>query len=228
MVRVRELLGVLRETRPVWLGLLPPLLPLFAAWPLSLAGELCVRIAGYVVTLLGVGLVARGVFETQQLFGRPRLRDRVRAWRTRLVAVFKPRSLVVAVSGASLNFGGSASATATVGPPPTRSMSKRLEAVEAAVLSMQTQISASEQALRTDIAKVRAEVAAERVKLASQHEALAAKVEAYSAGSLDSELIGVAWLIIGQAFGSFPGEIACLLVRWNVWVLGLAASWFHR
>ena len=57
----------------------------------------------------------------------------------------------------------------------------------------------------------RATITSERAAREEATQALAQRLEHYSAGGLDVEIVGAAWIVIGRAFGSFPVEIRRLL-----------------
>ena len=186
---------------------------LLVALQLSLPIDLRVRIAGYVMTLLGVVLVARSVRETQTLFGRPTYRERTSAWLKRFPLIFRSRQTIALAGAATLGFSG-ARATATVRAiAQDSSLEARITAMEENFRRVDERISLADQAVYKEIDTVRDEIAREKSERQLAHTTLAGRLEDYSAGGLDGELVGIAWVIVGQAYGSFPAEIGSFLFR---------------
>lgn len=165
------------------------------------------RVAGYAVTLAGVVLVGYGILQTQQMFGRPRYGTRILAWLKRFPAIFRSRKIVGAISTGGIGLSGSASATVRAGAKDG-SISARLRALEENVRRIDERITGVEQHTRSELQQLRESIASEQREREQRDALLGQRLEDYSAGSLDLELVGVAWVIFGQAFGSFPAEIA--------------------
>jgi len=198
---------------PVWIGLGAPIVALLAAWLLPFPGEFRVRIAGAVLTLLGIIQVTRGVLETQLLFGRPTYKERVAKWAARLPPIFKPRAIVMGASVATIG-GSTLRARGTVRTNAADdSLEARVVALESNFKHLEREIQGTEERLETEIAKIGESVLKEQGDRNVHVSEIAKQLETYSTGGLDYELSGVCWVLFGQAFGSFPVEIAAALQR---------------
>jgi hypothetical protein len=122
--------GPLLALAPALTARMPALVPCPSwAWLGGCSVEARVRLAGFLVTLMGVVLVAKGIRDTLKTFGAPSVRSRVAAWWGRRPRLF----------GRTIDLSGATSATATgaatltlstvgtarVGPPPWTSGSRR-------------------------------------------------------------------------------------------------------
>lgn len=219
--RWHAFVAVVRDTKPVWLGITPPCLAVALAWAIPKQGEFCVRAAGYVLTLLGAGLVARGIAGTQTLFGRPKVSARLRQWGSRLVAVFRhPRPIIGA--GMSSSGGSSMSGTGTVRwNARSRDLHERVRVLEKNLYLTEERITSTEQRLGQEIQRARDELGKELSAADTRVVELSNRLEQYSTSGLDAELIGLVWVVFGQAFGAFPAEIAGFILRWDSFALQL-------
>lgn len=203
---------LLRDPALIWLAVLVPVLAIAAGADLTGPPERRVRVAGFLMTVFGVGLVGLGVLDTRRLFGQTPYRQRFIAWIEELPRIFGPGRVITATGGSSL--GLSSHATATVrSTARNASISARLAALERNVKEIDTQVSALEHQLREESQKWRQELEGLSSHSRQETSKLAARLEAYSTGSVDLELMGAAWVLIGQAYGSFPQEIANN-IRW--------------
>ena len=210
--RIRELLQwLVIDPLPFWAAVLGPLGALAAVWRMPGSPEFRVRAAGYVVTLLGVLLVANGILQTQALFGQPKLHMRVTAWLRRLPPIFNRRNTVYATASGSLG-GFSASATGYVrASAQNQSLEARVVALEGNLRRIDDRITVTENLVRAEVRSMKETIAAERTTREKADRTLSERLESFSVGSLDYEIVGAIWVIIGQAFGSFPTEIAKVL-----------------
>jgi hypothetical protein len=216
MWRIRGLLRwLLLEPWPVWLAFGTPIVLLFLAWRFGSRSEKDVRTAGFGVTLLGVVLVAKGLSDTRQMFGRTSAVRRSLNWALRLPSFFRrPRQISLA---ASVSAGASVSAAlGTVLAKVPRSLESRVEGLERDVGLLGAQISGAERRISDEALRLRGEIAAERSQRQQSHDQLRHLLESYSVGGIDFEAIGLVWVIFGQMFGSFPGEVAGKLVSWRI------------
>ena len=164
------------------------------------------------MTLLGVLLVAKGIGETHELFGRPRLFARAALWIRRfpLFRSFKPIS---GASSGSVRFGGSANAMLGFAFDATAPVETRLHQLERSVTQLVGDIAAIRASAESSIANVKEELRAETEKLGRSQTDIARRLENYSAGGLDYEIVGAAWVVVGQALSSFPSEIGAALTE---------------
>ena len=76
-----------------------------------------------------------------------------------------------------------------------------------------TELRITEEADRAEkeLQALRMEIRADLEKHDQRVRAVATRVESVSADGLDWTMVGAWWVIIGQVYGSFPGEIASAL-----------------
>ena len=203
---------LLFEPRFFWLAILVPVVVLAGASWFSPC-ELGVRGAGFAMTVAGVGLAVFGVLETRALFGQESYRRRLWRWLSSLRPIFGRASVVSMTAHATLP-ALRASGTLTVqASTKDGSLSARLRAVEENLKRIDDELSEAQKRLGDEVRAVREEFERSKVEHRTGISRVAAKLEEYSTGSLDLQLVGVFWVLAGQAFGSFPAEIARLLHR---------------
>lgn len=190
-----------------------PVIALLASWFLPGPGEFRVRVAGAFITLVGVLQVVRGVLETQVMFGRPSYRSRVLNWMGRLAPIFRPRAVVLAASAAAIGRGAFNARLSVRANPKDESCEARIEALEKNLRYLEDEVRGAEARLDKAITDVLATARREQSVGASRLSEVAQRLETYSTGGLDHELAGIVWVIAGQAYGTFPTEIAAALER---------------
>jgi hypothetical protein len=72
-----------RDAKDAWVSILPLVLIIGGAWLISGLDEQGIRMAGLLLELLGIGVVARGLNESRMLFGRPSLYQSFLGWAER-------------------------------------------------------------------------------------------------------------------------------------------------
>lgn len=170
-----------------------------------------VRAAGFAMTVAGVALAVFGVVQTRALFGQEPYRRRVWRWIKELRGIFG-MTRVIAGTVHAVTPGLRASGTATVrSNPKYMSISVRLRAVEENLRRVDADLSSTQQQFRDETRAIRQELARTNAEQQTGIARVAEKLKEYSTGSLDLELVGAVWVVIGQAYGSFPVEIANLL-----------------
>ena len=193
----------------VWAALGPPFGILLALAFLPAAGELSVRIAGYVIALLGVLLVVRGIHNRRKLFGRPAIAKRLTAWLRRLPPIFLPAkqttgNATVDLRGSSITAAGRASAVLTTSTP---TVEERVRVLEENMRLIEGRLSRDREETRRSIDVLRMEVAAEKRVQDQAHIELSTRLEDLSVGGLDFEAAAVVWVIFGSLFTTFPVEV---------------------
>lgn len=223
------------QGRPFWVGtgglLVAYVLPLFS----TSDPEDLNRYAGTTLQLCGLGLVAKGIGDTRQLFGKPSLLERMKAWVNALVASLRaprPIELVGTAAGTSWLVGNASAVTVK----PGQSLDLRVAELERRIVELQDAVHALERALDNEAAKRTAEIASEVSAVRADLERVRRLMEDYAAGGLSLEMAGLAWLLVGTLVGSLPGEFAffakwVLAVRaWieqpiQAWILGEGSRW---
>jgi hypothetical protein len=213
--RAREILRWLFwDTCAFWSALLGSLAALAASMLFPWPAERQVRLAGFIVTLFGVVLVAREITETAKLFKRPTLRSRVKAWGARLPAVLGRRSQVRA-AGVAVMPSLTASGRATVRHNPSDPDSWRswVDALWRNSALIEERITQETAQLERQISGLQGALKSEAQRREEEIRAINQRVEHISAGGLDWAIVGAVWVVVGQFYGSFPQEIANLFAR---------------
>jgi hypothetical protein len=194
----------------IWLGVLLLILFLFWLPPYSLPARL--RQAGAVLEIFGILLVVAGIDKNRASFGKPRL------WKSFLNAVkearyiFTPRHIIVHASGAAFGV----SAAATVGTIKINGSEGRLDILERQYRELDQAISN----LRDDMLEQKRDLSGRisdeaEIRAISDRSALA-KLDDSMTGDFKLELMGVGFLLFGQAMGSFSSGIARCLTYFGV------------
>jgi hypothetical protein len=189
---------------PIWLAIVGPVGAVLLTRVFPVPAEARLKLAGFVMTILGVGLVAKSIYDTQILFERPRYRVRLLNWLKRLPPLLSRARVVRGEASITLPM-LTVSARGHVRVNPKEStFDARLEAIEENAKRIDDRISQAERRSDEDLRRVDSLVSAEGVARKKSLDALQARLVDYSAGSLDWEIVGAAWVIVGQAFGTFP------------------------
>ena len=195
------------EPSPLWFGILGTFGVSGLSWLLPGSAEFRMRFAGYAVTLVGVGLVAKSIYETHQLFGKPALTFRVSQWLQRIPRL--PRATIIGASASgSVSFGGAANATLRYNAPEGASLEDRIAAMERNVASIDKETSDTRVRLDRELGELREQHREATSLQRRNHSDLASRLEKYSAEGLDYEIVGAVCVVFGQALSSFPSEFA--------------------
>jgi hypothetical protein len=90
-------------------------------------------------------------------------------------------------------------------------LDERIAAVEQDLARTNARLNAVDQRALDDVRELRAALAGERAAREEITRTLAGRLETYTVGSIVWEVVGATWVVVGQLFGAFPGEIAKLL-----------------
>jgi hypothetical protein len=202
------------EPRVVWATVLAPFVAVFVTRFLRHAPEARIRTAGFAMTLFGVVLVVKAIRDTQILFQRPTMRIRALTWLRKLPRLLGRTQVIEAVGIASGAATFSGRLDARVVPKDPASLESRVYALEENLRRVDDRVTAEERRIDAELRRVSELVSNERDARERAVAALDRRLADYSAGDLDWEIAGTIWLVIGQAMGSFPAEIASVMPRW--------------
>jgi hypothetical protein len=206
------------QGRPFWVATVGLLLAYIIPLPFTSNPEDLNRYAGMVLQLCGLFLVARGIAETRQLFGKPSLVQRIKAWVDALVASLRaPRRIDLTAA-----FTGTGTLTANIDAvtvKPGQSLDVRVAELERRLVELQDAARALERRLKNEAAERRAEITREVTALRAEIGVVQRQMEEYAAGGLSFEMAGLVWLLVGTLVGSLPGELAFIAN----WVLSVRA-----
>lgn len=169
------------------------------------------RWASGVLEVLGSLVVVVGILGRRRIFGLGSVGSAVAAWLDEVAVLFtprRPRRTVYIAAAGNLIASGAVTANPVVLP---QSVDQRLKQLEDRVDRMDAQANQrhqevvnSLQLLRDDL---RADIDGERRRLADLEE----RTRELSVASIQPELMGLSWLILGIAVGAWP-EVAARLV----------------
>lgn len=163
---------------------------------------------------MGAFLAVKGVIETSKLFGQTPYRARLRRWVLELARILGPTRIIVGSSSATIG-GSSVSGRGKVRSVARgNAISERLRVVEENVERLDSEVDSARLETQQGIEAVRQLVQAQGAAQQGGTAAVAKRLEEYSTGSLDLELVGAFWVIVGQAYTTFPNEIAAGLLKW--------------
>ncbi|MGH7515085.1 MAG: hypothetical protein ACREOQ_19440 [Gemmatimonadales bacterium] len=181
------------------------------------------RYAGMGLQLCGLVLVARGIADTRQLFGKPSLWERVKAWRRALVAALRgPQSVhgTVAMTGTSTMLAVGSVVLVKLG----QSLDARVEELERRIGELHDALDALRGAVQREAVERTAEIAREVAALRAELAGVRGLMEDYAAGGLSLEMAAFVWLVVGTLVSSLPGELAGIangVLAVRAWVLAL-------
>jgi ElaB/YqjD/DUF883 family membrane-anchored ribosome-binding protein len=170
------------------------------------------KVAGFLIGLAGLALVAFGLWRTRRLFGKPSLPSRVRAWlRNVRSLVIEGRRISVDVSFAvSVAFSGKASTQVTTAPKTLR---QRIDELERRASAAEQKIEEARAEANQKLGELRAALLNEETNIRETIATLDKRLEEFSVGGLDLEGMGLSWLIVGSGLSTFHEEIA----KWSMW-----------
>jgi hypothetical protein len=192
------------------LVILPAVLILLPTTP-----ELSIRIAGYLIALLGVLLVVKGIREKRKLFGRPAIVKRMTAWLRRLPPIVLPAkqasgNVTVSLGGTSISATGGVSAVLIIATP---TVEERVRVLEENLRLIEGRMNSFREEARNSVEVLRSETTTERSVQHEAHVELSTRLEDLSVGGLDFEAAGVVWVIAGSALTTFPAELSTLVTK---------------
>jgi hypothetical protein len=202
------------EGKPLWIFLLPlaGIIAVASALPYCLADR--VRIAGYLLTLAGIALVAIGIGDTRKLFGRPSTMSGIkRWWRSGLSLIFPGPDQVARPAAAARGgstVGGSLTTASVRGP--RSSLAQRVAVLEEDHRLLRERLDKAKQEVLAEVESVQESVDDERRARTEADQKISHQLTEFSVGGLHLEAVGVVWLIIGETCSSLPEGVAARLV----------------
>jgi len=175
------------------------------------SAENAIRYAGLVLQLVGVGVVAYTLKGRGEPLGHAPVITFAREWARRAP---KFRQGTITLEG-NLSSAARASATleATVwrGPRLDQPIEAQLESIRDNIATLRSQVETQESKASGRFAELRTAIEAESTRRSAQIQETRQTLKVVAADSLYLEVAGLAWLVIGIALATIPGEIATLL-----------------
>jgi hypothetical protein len=200
------------------------------AWLFCAPQEVTVRYFGLGLELAGVFIVAYGLIERQALFGLPSFKERtlrvLRQWSEylkRLLFSQKGQPVTLKINtGDTVIVGLTGKLSVWRGVRPEAPIEKRLEVVEANLLTLKTEQSDSSQHLQKEVNARKDEIASERQMRERAHAILKNQLQRLGIGGMHLEWIGVLCLLLGVVLATASSEIAPRLLDFSRTTCGKA------
>lgn len=193
----------------LWASLATP----FFAWALAAVvpghPEFRVRVAATLVSTVGVILVVRDMLSTQRLFERATLWQRVTQWAARGRRIWSAPREIVGAGTLPLAFSFTGSAATMRHSDGT--IESRVRILEERLASLDTTVGSLAHSVDVRVEELRTAVDFERTSRTSEVGRLAQRLSTVAADGFSGEVFGVALLIWGQVFSTFPEELGHLL-----------------
>jgi hypothetical protein len=213
-VRLRILIGAVKQAWPFWLMVTVIILSLWLSGRLSHVPATSVRYAGTLLQFCGLALVAHGLSETRRLFGRPSLGAKVVAWFSALKAVIvgpKPTNATLQAMSGNFTVKGRASLVHKAGPGSP--LDRRVEILEGNLDRLRDETSERFTEVRQEITATREELGRESAVRQQEQQKASRTLEDLAVGGIHLEMMGFVWLLLGMLFTSVPEEVARLFWR---------------
>ena len=190
--------------RPVGTFLLGVIVAFAVGWVFRRNPSTAVSVAGLVLELLGIAVVARGIVQLRRRFKRP-------SWFARLLtALQRPGDNTIQIKAGVMGVSGLGTVTA-VGNVATPTIEQRLDALEATTTQLRTDLTDTRQALTASIDTVASNLRRETDERAAAIRDVLHQLEDVSAGGLRLESLGLTWLVVGVLLTTVPNELATWL-----------------
>lgn len=165
-----------------------------------------VRIAGFILQVLGLVIVALGLSETRKLFGRPSIFGQIWTWLKGFPKKGKTQTVLAGTTGATSSAGGGVRIRKGIGPDAT--VEQRVTALEEHVADLQKDFSSAMAQHREQLGRLTNELGNERRQRLQEQNRLREQLEEFSVGGLVLESVGFFWLLLATIFTSIPEETA--------------------
>lgn len=172
-------------------------------WPLDSA----LKVAGFLIELSGLGLVAVGLSRTRRLFGRPSFPSRVREWGRNVRSLILEGRRVTAEASSTIVFASTGRATVQ-GKTASMTIEQRIEELERRAVAAEQKIEEVRDEAKRRVDETRAALLNEDTEIRTSVATLRKQLEDFSVGGLDLEGMGLFWLIVGSILSTFYGGIA--------------------
>jgi hypothetical protein len=172
------------------------------------------RWSGITFELIGLIVVAYGIHDTRQLFGKPGLWTYARRWFARLRGVFR-RPILLSAHGIGSAFASGSLSVEGSGHVARRepTLEERVQHLEARLTSLDARFTTLDDRLSEEVTELRQSHQEEVQARERKDREIAELLDRYSTGGLNLDVIGLVWVAVGSVLAGFPGEIADLLQR---------------
>jgi len=195
------------EAKKVWITLFS-IVGVFFFWYIS-AGkwEVCFRLTGLTLELLGIGTIVCGLNDTLKLFERTHLLDIIPKWIKRFPK-FEDKNTITAAVNVTCPM-PSISAFVTSTPPPNTLIEERIARLEESLNSVHSQIFENQEKIKN----LSLALSNERHDRETGDGKSYQKLKEFAVEGLYLEAMGVIWLIFGALFATASTELACLISK---------------
>lgn len=175
--------------------------------------ESALRVAGFLIGLAGLVVVAYGLSKTRRLFGKPSVWSRLCAWWRAVLSLFlkgRPVSIQASVGAGGIKLEGFAPSV-HIGP---KTIEQRVEELERRAAAAEKRAEEIRTEARQALEHARAELRADQGRIQQSVGNLSRQLEEFSVGGLDLEGMGLWWLMLGSFLSTL-----------NDWVAGWGMIW---
>jgi hypothetical protein len=177
-------------------------------------GEKWLRVAGFSLEFLGIGVVAIGLYKTRKDFERPGICEAIlNSWKRR-PKLWRDNPVGVTGSVNVVSGNDTVSASGSVGRPTSSlELEERVALLEERLNLTDMRVDEGRRKLEEEARKREAALNAEAKARTEDYEGAKALIEKAVVNGISLEAMGVAWMAFGLTLSSLSGEIACLISK---------------
>lgn len=174
--------------------------------------ESALKVAGFLIGLAGLSLVAYGLSKTRRLFGKPSVWSRLADWGRAAVAMFvrppsRPINIEAKLGGVTVR-----GLAGTILGGPEKTLEQRVKELEEHAVAIKKQLEEIRTEAQQALEAAREEFRTDQGHIRQSVSDLDQRFEKFSVGGLDLEGMGLFWLIFGSALSTFHDRLAALAV----------------
>jgi hypothetical protein len=161
--------------------------------------------------VFGFFLVAWGIRQLRQSFGRPSLIKIVAQWLQLLLSAFRrPKAQTISLSGiaAGISFGN---ARFVVKAGKESSLERRIEVLEQNLYNLRGEFQQKANKLETKLTEATNALENEKSQRSTEIKDVTLKIEEIAVGGLQLEIVGWFWLVLGTIGSNLAEEISTLI-----------------
>lgn len=172
------------------------------------------RYHGVALQLVGLGLVAKGLWDTTKRFKRTGLFAALTAWLKQVPVPFrKPRNILGSFSGGSGSSFATGEGRVWMPHDPAMAVEYRLKALEFNVDNLSTEMQAVRKIQRENFADLKSKLEAEAKERKAADLETASKLEKQVADGIVEGYFGLGVLLLGTLYSGIPKELSDCFVK---------------
>lgn len=202
-----------RDARIAWISILPIVLMIGCAWLISGLDERSIRLSGWLLELLGIGVVAKGLSESRKLFGRPSLYQSFLRWKELRPRLGPKRYTLNAETGSFTTNGNDLLMAHGFVGTSADTLEERITLLERRLNLADKQIQDSRLKLEEETKNRTDAIVSEKEARIEGDAVVRRQLEEAVAGGISLETVGIVWLASGVTLSSLSTELACLVSK---------------